>query len=321
MRVFITRRIPEAGPEALRAAGHEVMVWPEDRPMTAGELLEASARAEGLVTMLNDRIDAGFLEKRSNVRAIANYAVGYNNIDVGACSARGVGVSNTPGVLTNATAEIAWMLLMMAARRGAEGERVMRKKGWSGWEPLQLLGVDVVGRTLGLIGAGRIGLRVAKMATGFDMRILYHNRKANPEMEALGANLVPLERLLRESDFVSVHVPLTEGTRHLIGAAELGWMKPTAVLINTARGPVVDEGALVEALRARTLFAAGLDVYEEEPKVHPELYGLENVVLLPHIGSATIEARSRMAAMACENMVAMLAGRKPPFPVNPEVWK
>jgi glyoxylate reductase len=320
MRILITRQIPAAGPAGLRAAGHEVTLSPHDRPLTPAELLDLSRNADALLSMLTDRIDAAFLDARPNIRAVANYAVGYNNIDIPACTARRVGVANTPGVLTNATAEIAWALLMAAARRTGEGERLVRTRTWAGWEPLQLLGVDVVGRTLGLVGAGRIGTRVARMATGFDMRILYHNRKFNPEMDAIGARLVPLQELLRESDFVSIHTPLNQATHHLIGREQLRTMKPTAVLVNTARGPVVDEGALVEALRNRTIFAAGLDVYENEPTVHPGLYELDNVVLLPHIGSATIETRTKMAEISARNLAAMLAGRKPEFPVNPELW-
>jgi glyoxylate reductase len=233
-------------------------------------------------------------------------------------------VTNTPGVLTDATAEIAWTLLMMAARRGGEAERLVRGGTWAGWEPLQMLGVDVVGRTLGIVGAGRIGTRMARMAAGFDMRVIYNHRRPNKEMDDLGgaggARRVPLEELLREADFISLHVPLSDATRHLIGRKELALMKPTAVLINTARGPVVDEEALVEALREKRLFAAGLDVYEREPALHPGLFELENVVLLPHIGSATVSTRNRMAQMAAENLIAMLAGRKPATPVNPELW-
>jgi lactate dehydrogenase-like 2-hydroxyacid dehydrogenase len=320
MHILITRDLPDAAPAILRAAGHEITINSHDRPFTPEELLEVSSSADGLLTMLNDKIDGALLAQRPNIRAIANYAVGYNNIDVPACTARKIGVSNTPGVLTNATAEIAWTLLMAAARRAAEGERLLRGGAWAGWEPLQLLGVDVVGQTLGIVGAGRIGVRLAKMATGFDMKILYHNRKPNPEMQSLGAALVPLKELLSQSDFISLHVPLTAETRHLIGRDEFKLMKPSAVLINTARGPVVDEVALVEALKSRRIFAAGLDVYENEPTVHPGLFELENVILLPHIGSATIATRARMAKMAAENLVAMLAGIRPANPVNPEIW-
>jgi lactate dehydrogenase-like 2-hydroxyacid dehydrogenase len=322
MRILVTRRLPDAGIETLQAAGHAVDVSPHDRPLTPAELLALSAGADGLLTMLNDRVDEAFLAARPSVKAVANYAVGFNNIDVAACTARGVGVTNTPGVLTDATAEVAWTLLMMAARRAGESERFVRANGgggWKGWEPLQYLGTDVVGRRLGIIGAGRIGARVARMAAGFDMEVVYHNRKANPEMDKLGARLVGLDELLKTSDFVSVHVPLTPETKHLLGPREFGLMKPTAVLVNTARGPVVDEAALAAALRAKQLFAAGLDVYEAEPTIHPALYDLENVVLLPHIGSATVSTRTKMAVMAAENLIAMLAGRRPANPVN-DVW-
>ncbi len=320
MRVLVTRPIPEVGVKVLREAGHEVVVSPRDRAMPAAELLAATVGVDGLLSILTDRIDAAFLDARPNVRAVSNFAVGYNNIDVAACTARKIGVANTPDVLTDATAETAWMLLMMAARRAGEAERVLRAKKWDGWGPLQFLGMSVVGKTVGVIGAGRIGSRFAKMASGFGMRVLYNNREGSAEMDALGARLVPLEELLRESDFVSVHVPLTEGTRHLISSRELSLMKRTAVLVNTARGPVVDEVALVEALRERRIFAAGLDVYEREPVVEEGLFGLENVVLLPHVGSATVEAREGMAELAGRNLVAMLAGRRPPSPVNPEIW-
>jgi len=320
MHILITRHLPEAAPSALRAAGHTLTLNPHDRPLTPAELLDLSATADALLLMLTDKIDAQFLEKRPNLKAIANYAVGYNNIDIPACTARKIGVSNTPGVLTNATAEIAWTLLMAAARRAGEGERLVRTKTWAGWEPLQLLGMDVVGRTLGLIGAGRIGARVAKMAAGFDMKLLYHNRKPNPDMEALGAQFVPLNTLLALSDFISLHVPLSDATRHLLGPAQFKLMKPTAILINTARGPVIDEAALVAALQSKTIFAAGLDVYEHEPALHPGLYELDNAILLPHLGSATIETRNKMAHMAADNLLAMLAGKRPPNPVNPELW-
>jgi glyoxylate reductase len=320
MHILITRHLPEAAPAALRAAGHTVTLNPHDRPLSPAELLELSKNADALLSMLTDKIDAAFLEKRPNLKAIANYAVGYNNIDVPAATAKKIGVSNTPGVLTNATAEIAWTLLMAAARRAGEGERLVRSKTWAGWEPLQLLGTDIVGKTLGLIGAGRIGTRVAKMAAGFDMQILYNNRNPNPAMEALGARLVPLNTLLQRSDFISLHVPLTDITRHLLGREQFKMMKPTAVLINTARGPVIDEAALVEALKNKTIFAAGLDVYEHEPALHPGLYELDNAILLPHLGSATIETRNLMAHMAADNLIAMLAGKRPPNPVNPELW-
>jgi glyoxylate reductase len=320
MKILVTRPIPEVGVNVLRQAGHDVTVSPRDRALAPAELLAATVGIDGLLSMLTDRIDAVFLDARPNVRAVSNFAVGYNNIDVPACTARKIGVANTPDVLNDATAETAWMLLMMAARRAGEAERVLRAKQWDGWGPLQFLGMGVVGKTLGIIGAGRIGTRLARMASGFGMRLLYRNRRPSAEMEAMGARLVPLDDLLRESDFVSIHVPLSPETRHLISRRELALMKPTAVLVNTARGPVVDEAALVEALREKRIFAAGLDVYEREPVVEEGLFALENVVLLPHIGSATVGTREAMAELSARNLVAMLSGRSPASPVNPEIW-
>jgi glyoxylate reductase len=320
MKIVVTRPIPETAVAGLREAGHEVRVSPHERPLWPQELLAAAENAEGLITMLTDKIDGVFLDARPTIKAIANYAVGHNNIDVVACTARKVGVSNCPDILTDATAETAWTLLLAAARRAGESERFLRTRQWNGWGPLQFVGVPVLGKTLGIIGAGRIGARVAQMSRGFKMRLLYHNRKPSSHMESLGAVLAPLAELLREADFISIHVPLTAETRHLIGAKELASMKPTAVLINTARGPVIEEAALAEALLKKRIFAAGLDVYEEEPKVNPTLYELENAVLLPHIGSATTTARANLAALATENLIAMLAGKRPPTPLNPELW-
>lgn len=319
--VLVTRRVPEKGLAVLRAAGLSVTVSPHGRPLTVAELHAQAAGCDGLLTMLTDRVDAALLAAAPRIRAVSNFAVGTNNVDVAACTARRVGVANTPGVLTDATAEIAFALVLACARRLDEGERLVRSGSWEGWEPLQLLGVGVVGKTLGLIGPGRIAARVARMARGFDMQLLYCGRSARPEWERdLAARRVDLDTLLAQADFVSLHCPLTDDTRHLIGSRELALMKPTAVLINTARGPVVDEAALVTALRTRRIFAAGLDVYEHEPTLAPGLTELENVVLLPHVGSATVETRDRMSVMAAENLVAMLAGRRPTHAVNGELW-
>jgi len=294
----------------LKQAGHEVLVLPHDRPCTRTELLAATEAAQGVLTMLTDKIDGEFLQQRPGVKAIANYAVGYNNIDIAACQARGVCVSNTPDVLTDATAEVAWTLLMMAARRAGEGERMVRARQWSGWGPMQFQGMCVLGQTIGIIGAGRIGTRVAQMGKGFGMRVIYVHQRESEAMVQLDARRVELPELLKDADFVSIHVPLTANTRHLVGTKELQTMKKTAVLINTARGPVVDEAALVEALKSKIIFAAGLDVYEEEPKIHPGLFALENVVMLPHIGSATVHARNEMSQLAADNLLAMLRGER-----------
>ncbi len=316
---LVTRNIPAAGLDRL-ASGGSVKVNPHDRPMTADELVMAAADCDGVLSMLTDRIDAAFLDRCPRVKAISNYAVGFNNIDVVACTQRGIGVSNTPDVLTNATAEIALALMLACARRVVEADGVVRAGQWRGWAPLDYLGMDMVGKVLGIIGAGRIGLRVARMAAGFEMRVLYYSRKLHPEFDQIGAARVDMESLLKQADFVSLHAPLTDQTRHIIGAKQLAMMKPTAILINTARGPLVDEQALVDALRKNRIFAAGLDVFEREPALNPGLATLQNVILLPHIGSATVSTRGQMAVMAAEDLLAMTSGRCPVHPVNPQRW-
>jgi len=272
-----------------------------------------------MICLLSDRIDEEILSAAKRLRIVANYAVGFDNIDIPAATRRGIAVSNTPDVLTNATAELAWALLLSVARRVVEGDRLVRAGEFHGWDPLMLLGYEVAGKTLGIIGAGRIGTAMARRARGFDMRILY-TRPSGPrrEMDELGAQHVELETLLRESDFISIHTPLTPATRHMIGRPQFELMKPTAILINTGRGPVVDEAALADALANRRIAGAGLDVYEYEPKVEPALLALDNVVLLPHIGSATFEARAAMARLAAENVLDALRGKVPRTCLNPE---
>lgn len=274
-------------------------------------------RTEAIVTLLDLRVDEALLSRLPRLRAVCNVAVGYDNIDVPAATRRGVQVTNTPDVLTDATADLAWALLLAAARRVAEGDRFVRAGRWKRWDWTMLRGLDVHGKTLGVVGAGRIGQAVGRRAAGFSMKILYTSRERKVAFEReTGARRVPLERLLGESDFVSIHVALTPETRGLIGARELGLMKRTAILVNTARGPIVDEAALARALRSGRLRAAGLDVFEREPKVHPDLLKLENVVLCPHIGSATNETRRAMYETALRNLAAILSGRRPPNPVN-----
>lgn len=277
------------------------------------ELLAAVPGAAALVTLVSDRVDAELLEAAGpQLAVVANYAVGVNNIDFAACRERGVKVSNTPDVLTDATADLAFALLLATARRLREGDLLVRSGTWTGWQPEQLLGLSVAGATLGLVGMGRIGGAVAQRAAGFGMKIRYHNRSPAPDLEArTGARPANLEELLRESDFVSLHCPLTEETHHLIDAAALALMKPTAVLINTARGPVVDEAALATALERGDIWGAGLDVFEHEPAVDERLLSLDNVLLAPHLGSATEEARTAMARLCAEAVVAVLAGREP----------
>jgi glyoxylate reductase len=307
--------------DRLKSAG-EVVLNPHDRSLTGPELLEMGGDADGWLTMLTDVIDASVIEACPKLRGIANYAVGFNNIDVAACTKHNIGVSNTPDVLTDATAEIALALLLAAARRVVEADEYVRSGQWTGWEPMQFLGTGICGKTLGIIGAGRIGSRVAEMAAGFHMRIMYTARSRKAELEAsTGAILMDMEALLAQSDFVSLHAPLTSDTRHLMGAKQLALMKPQSILINTARGALVDEEALVRALREKRIAAAGLDVFEYEPKITAGLAALKNVVLLPHIGSGTIETRTRMALMAADNVLAMVKGQRPAHAVNPERWR
>ncbi|MDK2971931.1 MAG: glyoxylate reductase [Candidatus Sumerlaeota bacterium] len=320
MNIYVTRPIPDSGLAKLRAAGHAVCVQSEDRRATREELLAGLATAQGAITMLDDRIDAEALDAGKNLRIVSNFAVGYNNIDVEAATERGIAISNTPGVLSDATADLAWALLLAAARRVREGEALVRSGQWHGWGPMQLLGWHVAGKTIGIVGPGRIGRAVARRAKGFDMRVLYFSRSNNEEIERqTGATRVPLNELLEQSDFVSLNCPLTPETRHLLGAREFAIMKPTAILVNTARGPVVDEAALVDALKSGRIAAAGLDVFEEEPKVHPALLTMDNVVLLPHLGSGTTETRSVMADLCADNILAVLEARRPPTVLNPEV--
>jgi glyoxylate reductase len=312
MTIFLTRSIPAEGIEILQRHG-DLHIYPHDRPITKAELLESVRDADALLCLLTDPVDADVIAAAPRLKVISNYAVGYNNIDIDAAKARGIAVTNTPGVLTDATADIAFALMLACARRIAEGDRWIRGHDFPGWAPMQLLGQDLREKTLGIVGAGRIGEALARRAFGaYDMRVLYVDTRRNENLEsAFGARFCELDALLRESDYVSLHVPLTPATHHLIGARELGLMRPSAILINTARGPVVDEAELIEALRERRIFAAGFDVYEHEPRVPDELRALDNAVLLPHIGSASISTRARMARMAAENLVAVLEGSEP----------
>jgi glyoxylate reductase len=319
-KVYITRAITKKAMDYL-AERCSVEVNTEDRPLTRGELLLNVKGKDAVLTMLNDGVDAELLDAAgAQLRIIANYAVGYNNIDVAAATQKGVFISNTPDVLTDATADMAWALLMAAARRVVDGDRVTRRGDFIGWSPLFMLGVDIVGRTLGIIGAGRIGQAMARRARGFDMKIMYMANNRRPEFEKeTGAVFTDLDNLIKESDFISLHLPLTPATRHLIGAREFGMMKKTAVLVNAARGPIIDEKALADALRSRRIFAAGLDVYEREPQVEPGLLDLDNVVLCPHLGSATFDTRDNMGIMAADNILAALSGDVPPQCLNPAV--
>jgi len=321
VKVYVTRPIAEAALATLRAQA-DVALWPEpEAPVPRSVLLEQITDVEGLLCLLTDAVDQEVIARASRLRVISNCAVGYDNIDVPAATSKGIMVCNTPGVLTETTADLTWALLMAAARRLPEADRYLRAGRWRSWSPQLLLGQDICGATLGIIGLGRIGQAVARRAQGFAMRVLYYDEARRLDAEqAVRAQSVDLETLLRGSDFVSLHTPLTSETRHLIGARELAMMKPTAVLVNTARGPIVDQRALAEALREGRIFAAALDVFESEPvPMDDSLLALDNVVLVPHIGSASVATRTRMATMAAENLVAGLRGQRPPHLVNPEV--
>src|ERR687893_1338739 len=314
-KVLVTREIPEAGLRPLEAFDVTVL---SEAPPERGDLLEAARGAEGVLSTVTEKIDGEFMDAAGGgLKVVANMAVGYDNVDVQAANERGIVVTNTPGVLDETTADVAFMLLLAAARRLGESERVLRAGKWEWWGPKLFMGPDVWGKKLGIIGLGRIGQAVARRARGFDMEILYHNRSRREEAEEeLGASYLELDELLETADFITLHTPLTDETRHLIDAPALERMKPEAVLVNTSRGPVVDEAALADALAEGRIFAAGLDVYEEEPHVHPKLLELQNVVLAPHIGSASVETRDRMAALAAENIVAVLSGDEPKTPVG-----
>jgi glyoxylate reductase len=319
--IFVTRALPGDPTPRLREVAN-VIVWPHDEPPPHDELVRRAADSDALLTMLTDPIDAAVLDAGRRLRLVAQMAVGYDNVDVAAATECGILVTNTPGVLTETTADLAFALLLAAARRVVEGDRLTRTGGWKSWHPSFLLGQDVHGATLGIVGLGQIGLAVARRARGFDMRILYHDRTRHPQAEAeLGAEYVSLDRLLGESDFVSLHVPLASQTRHLIGQRELSLMKPSAVLVNAARGAVVDQQALCAALKERRIAAAGLDVAEIEPiPVDDPLLTLDNVVVTPHIGSASVATRARMAEMAVESVLQALRGELPSNCVNAEAF-
>ncbi len=314
--VFITRRIPDAGLDIL-SEHVSLTIFEEDRQIARQEIIERIGDVDGMICLLSDPIDKEVIEAGKKLKVISAYAVGYNNIDIEAARNRGIVVTNTPGVLTDATADIAFALMIAAARRIAESDAWMRTHEFEGWAPKFFLGVDLVGKTLGIIGAGRIGAALAKRAyAGFDMKIAYHGRNRNQEFESkFNAQFMPLNDLLAASDFVSIHTPLTPETHHLIGEQELALMKPTAVLVNTARGPVVDEQALIRCLQEQRIFGAGLDVYEHEPAVPRELKELPNAVILPHIGSASFQTRDRMAVIAAHNCLAVFDGGSPEFRV------
>lgn len=321
-KVLVTRIIPNSGLEILKGRV-DLDVFSEDRPITKEELIDRVKGKEGLYCLLSDRIDRDVIDAAgSQLKVISNYAVGFNNIDVEYATEKGIRVTNTPGALREATADLTWALLMSAARRIPESDGFVREGRFMGWGPMLMLGYDVYGKTIGIVGMGDIGGAVARRAKGFNMRILYHSRSRKVEVEReLGAEKVDFEDLLGQSDFISLHVPLTPETRHMIRGREIALMKRSAILINLARGEVVDERALFLALKEKRIAAAGLDVFENEPMLTPGLADLDNVVLTPHTGSATFESRDTMAVMAANDLLLGLEGKRPKNLVNPRVME
>lgn len=317
-KVFVTRLIPEKGLDLVREFC-EADIWPHEMPPGRAELIARVAQVEGLISLLTEKVDAGLMDAAPHLKVVSNMAVGVDNIEVDAATARGIPVGNTPGVLTDATADMAFALMMSAARRVVEGDKYVRSGKWKTWEPKLLLGADFAGATLGIIGFGRIGQAVARRAQGFGLRVIFHDPTSQP---AFGAVSVDLDGLLRTSDFVSLHVPLTPDTRHMVDAGALSKMKPNAILVNTSRGPVVDPLALYDALKAGKIFAAALDVTEPEPlPVDSPLLELDNCLIVPHLGSASQQTRDKMAMMSAQNLIAGLKGEELPNCVNPEVYK
>ncbi len=319
-KIFVTRKLPKPAMDRL-AEVFELMVNPEDRVLTKSEIIAGVKRCDVLLCLLTDTIDAEIIDSNPALKGISNYAVGFNNIDVKKATQSGLPVCNTPGVLTETTADMTWALMSAIARRIVETDNFNRAGKFKGWGPMLFLGNDIFNKILGIIGAGRIGTAVAKRAIGFNMKILYADNYANKELEReFKATKVELEKLLRESDFITVHVPLLPSTTHLIAERELKFMKKTAYLINTSRGPVLDEHALLQALQKKWIAGAALDVYEFEPKMVEGLSECENAVLTPHIASATVETRTKMGLIAAENAIAIIENRKPPEIINPEVF-
>lgn len=321
-KVFVTRHIPEKGLELIRDFC-DMALWPQALPPSRAELLQHVRGVEGILCLLTEKIDGEVMDAAGQqLKVISNHAVGFDNIDVNAATRHGIPVGNTPGVLTDATADFAFALLMAVARRIPEAERYVHAGKWKTWEPMLLLGVDIKGATLGLIGLGRIGKAVARRAAGFDMRVIYYDPTEKAAEAELRVNAVELETLLKESDFISLHTPLTPDTHHLIDSNAFSKMKPNAVLINTARGPVVDPDALYEALKEKRIFGAGLDVTDPEPiPMDSPLLTLDNIVIVPHIASGSKTSRDQMSWMAAQNLIAGLKGERLPNCVNPQVYE
>ena len=321
-KVFVTRKIPEEGIKLLKK-NFQVRIYPKDKIISRKELLKGVQWCDALLCLLTDKIDSGVLKANPNLKVVSNYAVGYNNIDVKFASSLGIPIANTPGVLTDAVAEHTFALMMAIARKIPQSDKFTKAGKYVGWDPMLLLGAQLKGKTVGIIGLGRIGIRVSEIAVkGMGMEVIYHDVKRNKDFEKkYNAKFVSTDKLLRDSDFVSLHVPLLPSTKHLIGSKQFGMMKKTAYLINTSRGPVVNEKSLVSALKKKQIAGAALDVFENEPKLASGLSKLDNVILTPHIASATFEARSAMSLIAAENIVRVLNGKKAKFTVNSEIYK
>jgi lactate dehydrogenase-like 2-hydroxyacid dehydrogenase len=320
MKIFVTRNLPEKGMNLLRNY-HEIEVNPHNRVLKKEEIIQGVKGKDGLICLLTDNIDKDIILSEPKLKMIANYAVGYNNIDIETATKNKIPVSNTPGILTDTTAEMAWALVFATSRRIVEADKFTRKGMFKGWDPMLMHGLDITGKTLGVIGTGRIGTAFALKSKGFNMNVLYTDHHRNIILEnQINAKKVELKELLKKSDIISIHVPLIDSTHHLISEKELKMMKETSILINTSRGPVVDEKALIKALEKKWIFSSGLDVYENEPNVPGRLIKLNNVVLQPHSASATIQTRTNMALIVAENMIEGLKGKIPPNCVNPEVF-
>lgn len=316
MKVFITQELPGNVEEYLLSKGFEVDVYRKNKVISKRELIKRAKDADGLIPLLTNSIDREVIDNLKRCQVIANVAVGYNNIDVAYAKSKNIVVTNTPGILDDATADLTLALILACARRLREGDLFVRKNKFKAWMPQLMLGVELSGKTVGIIGAGRIGIEVAKRLLPFKTKIIYYSRNRKPVFEkATGAKKVSLNALLKNSDIVSIHIPLNNNTFHMLNRENMRLLKPTSILVNTSRGEVIEENYLIEILKKKKIFAAGLDVYEGEPEINPELFKLDNAFLLPHIGSATIETRSKMAQLAAKNVAAVLSNKNPVTPV------
>ncbi len=316
MKVFITRSLPGNVEKTLRENGHSVVTFKKDRPITKKEFINYARNADAVISLLTDKIDSEIIDNLKKCKIIANYAAGYNNIDINYAKQKNIIVTNTPDILTNATADIALTLALTCSRRVIDGHDFVKKKKFKGWAPKLLLGLDICGKTIGIIGAGRIGQAVAKRFKAFDTKIIYYNRSRKSDFEKkIGAKKVTLKKLMSVSDIITIQIPSTNETYHLLDKEHLSFLKPNAILINIARGEVVDEKYLIQLLKKNKIHSAGFDVYENEPNIDPELLKLPNVVVLPHLGSATIETRTKMALLCAENVLRVLKGKSAKTPV------